>query len=70
MKTKTRAAIRASLRALLFLGLTAGTAAPADEDGRAIIRNAVAADERNWKSARNYGFQSAWTHAVWTLREG
>ena len=56
MKTKTRVAIRVSLSRAAFLGLTAGTAAPADENGRAIIRNAAAADERNWKSARNYGF--------------
>ncbi|MCE5311385.1 MAG: hypothetical protein LLG20_27415 [Acidobacteriales bacterium] len=40
----------------LLLGLASGTALPAQVDAREIIRRAVAADELNWKTARNYGF--------------
>ena len=41
---------------VLLLGLTATTALLGQVDAREIIRNAVAADERNWSSARNYTF--------------
>ena len=40
----------------LLLGLTSAAAWTAEVDAREIIRRAVAADERNWKVARNYGF--------------
>ena len=43
------------LRALL-LGLAFTTALPGQVDAREIIRRAVAADELNWKAARNYTF--------------
>jgi hypothetical protein len=43
------------MRALL-LGLASATALVANMDAREIVRRAVAADERNWKVARNYGF--------------
>jgi hypothetical protein len=56
MEKKTRVAIRVEIRALLLLGLTPATAFLAEVDAREIIRRAVAADERNWKVARNYGF--------------
>lgn len=56
MKSKTRVAIRLGLPALLSLGLASATAVLADGDAREIIRRAVAAEGRNWKSARNYGF--------------
>jgi hypothetical protein len=55
MKTKTCKAIRIAMGALLA-GLASTTALPAEVDAREIIRRAVAADERNWKVARNYGF--------------
>ncbi len=42
-------------RALLLI-LTSATALHGQADAREIIRRAVAADERNWKVARNYGF--------------
>jgi hypothetical protein len=56
METKARVAIRVEIRALLLLGLASATAVLAEVDAREIIRRAVAADERNWKVARNYGF--------------
>src|SRR4030095_13345851 len=56
METKARVAIRVEIRALLMLGLAPATALLAEVDAREIIRRAVAADERNWKVARNYGF--------------
>ncbi|MBK5291598.1 MAG: hypothetical protein JJE04_07990, partial [Acidobacteriia bacterium] len=40
----------------LLVGLASATAWPAGVDAREIIRRAVAADERNWKVARNYGY--------------
>jgi hypothetical protein len=43
------------MRALL-LGLASATALLAEADALEIIPLAVAADERNWKVARNYGF--------------
>ena len=43
------------LRAFL-LGLAFTTALPGQVDAREIIRRAVAADELNWKAARNYTF--------------
>lgn len=56
MESKTRVAIRLGLPALLLLGLASTAAAPADGDARDIVRRAVAAEARNWKSARSYGF--------------
>jgi len=41
---------------VLLLGLVSPTALEAEVDVREIIRRAVAANERNWKVARNYGF--------------
>jgi hypothetical protein len=55
MKIRTHTAIRVGLGTLL-LGLASGTALRSEMDAREIIRRAVAADERNWKVARNYGF--------------
>src|SRR5512132_1547714 len=40
----------------LLLGLAFTTALPGQVDAREIIRRAVAADELNWKAARNYTF--------------
>jgi hypothetical protein len=40
----------------LVAGLASATALPAQVDAREIVRRAVAADERNWKVARNYTF--------------
>jgi hypothetical protein len=42
-------------RALLLI-LASATAASAQIDAREVVRRAVAADERNWKLARNYTF--------------
>jgi hypothetical protein len=56
MKTKMRAAIRVGMRALPLMGLASATALLAEMDAREIILRAVAADERNWKVARNYEF--------------
>ena len=42
-------------RALLLI-LASAAAVPAQTDAREIIRRAVAAEERNWKLARNYTF--------------
>lgn len=42
-------------RALLLI-LVSATAVLGQADGREVIRRAVAADERNWKVARNYTF--------------
>ncbi|MCX6633540.1 MAG: hypothetical protein NT090_00365 [Acidobacteria bacterium] len=55
MKTKTCRAIRVEVRALL-LGLACATALLGQVDARDIIRRAVAADESNWRVARNYMF--------------
>jgi hypothetical protein len=44
------------LPALLLLGVVSATAARGDGDAREIVRRVVAAEGRNWKSARNYGF--------------
>ncbi|MEX2260357.1 MAG: hypothetical protein WD696_00320 [Bryobacteraceae bacterium] len=44
-----------TIRALL-LGLASATALPAEVDAREIVLRAVAAEERNWKVARNYGY--------------
>jgi hypothetical protein len=52
METKARVAIRV----VLLLGLAPATALLAEVDAREIIRRAVAAEERNWKAARNYEF--------------
>ena len=41
---------------MLLLGLASTTALFSQIDAREIIRNSVAADERNWRIARNYGF--------------
>jgi hypothetical protein len=41
---------------LCVLGLAITTALPGQVDAREIIRRAVAADELNWKAARNYTF--------------
>jgi hypothetical protein len=41
---------------LLLLGLASSTALLGQVDARAIIRQAVAADESNWRIARNYTF--------------
>lgn len=41
---------------MLLLGLASTTALLSQVDARQIIRNAVAADERNWRIARNYTF--------------
>jgi hypothetical protein len=43
------------MRALLLI-LASATALPAQTDAREIIRRAAAADESNWKVARNYAF--------------
>ena len=59
MERRPRVAIRVEIRALLLLGLAPATALLAEVDAREIIRRAVAADERNWKVARNYDFRSA-----------
>ena len=40
----------------LLLGLALTTALSGQVDAREIIRRAVAADELNWKTARNYTF--------------
>jgi hypothetical protein len=40
----------------LLLILASATAVPAQIDARDVVRRAVAADERNWKLARNYTF--------------
>jgi len=45
-----------SLLNMLLLGLAFTTALPGQVDAREIIRLAVAADELNWKAARNYAF--------------
>jgi hypothetical protein len=42
----------------LLLGLAFTTALSGQVDAREIIRRAVAADELNWKAARNYTFQA------------
>ena len=55
MTTNTRMTIRVGMGALL-LGLASTAALLGEVDAREIIRRAVAADERNWKVARNYGF--------------
>lgn len=54
-KTKTQMEIPLQTRALLLI-LASATALNGQADAREIIRRAVAADERNWKVARNYGF--------------
>jgi hypothetical protein len=41
---------------MVLLVLASATALLGQVDAREIIRNSVAADERNWKIARNYGF--------------
>jgi hypothetical protein len=41
---------------VLLLILASATALLGQVDAREVIRRAVAADERNWKVARNYGF--------------
>jgi hypothetical protein len=41
---------------MLLLGLAWATGLFGQADGREIIRQAVAADERNWRIARNYAF--------------
>ena len=56
MERRLRVAIRVEIRALLLLGRPGRAALLAEVDAREIIRRAVAADERNWKVARNYGF--------------
>ena len=55
MKSQIRMAIRVGMGALLA-GLASATALPAEVDAREIVRRAAAAEERNWKAARNYGF--------------
>lgn len=55
VKTNTRTAIRATMRALL-LGLASATALLGQVDAREMIRRTVAADESNWRVARNYMF--------------
>lgn len=39
-----------------LLGLAPVMGLPAEVEAREIVRRAVAAEERNWKTARNYGF--------------
>ena len=41
---------------MLLLGLASMAALISQVDAREIIRNAVAADDRNWRIARNYAF--------------
>jgi len=41
---------------VLLLGLASTTVLLGQADAREIIRHAVAADERNWRTARNYTF--------------
>jgi hypothetical protein len=53
VKTNTRMAIRVKMRALL-LGLASATALLGQVDARQMIRRVVAADESNWRVARNY----------------
>jgi len=55
MKTKPCMAIRVEMRALL-LGFAGATALLGQVDAREMIRRAVAADESNWRVARNYMF--------------
>ena len=52
----TLSSLRPVTMAAFLLGFASVTAVRAETDARAIIRRAVAADERNWKVARNYGF--------------
>ena len=47
--------ISCQTRALLMI-LASATALPGQVDAREVIRRTVAADERNWKVARNYTF--------------
>jgi hypothetical protein len=54
-KTKTEMEIPLQTHALLLI-LASATAVLGQADARAVIRRAVAADERNWKVARNYTF--------------
>ena len=44
------------LNITLSVLVIASTALPAEIDAREIVRRAVAAEDRNWKIARNYGF--------------
>jgi hypothetical protein len=53
--TENRMKIPGYLR-MLLLGLVSTTALFSQIDAREIIRNSVAADERNWRIARNYRF--------------
>jgi hypothetical protein len=55
-------------RALVLI--LASAALAAEVDVREIVRRTVAAEERNWKVARSYGFSSGWTRAGWTPRDG
>jgi hypothetical protein len=54
----------------LVLTLTSATALLGQAAAREIIRRAVAADELNWKVARNFGFRNGLTRAVWIPRDG
>ena len=47
---------KSDLLRTFLLGLAFTTALPGQVDAREIIRRAVAADELNWKAARNYTF--------------
>jgi hypothetical protein len=54
-KTKAQMQVPLQTRALLLI-LASATAVLGQGDAREVIRRAVAADERNWKVARNYTF--------------
>jgi hypothetical protein len=55
MNTKAHMEIPLQTRVLLLI-LASATALLGQSDARDVIRRAVAADERNWKVARNYNF--------------
>jgi hypothetical protein len=54
-KTKAQMEVPLQTRVLLLI-LASATAVLSQADAREVIRRAVAADERNWKVARNYTF--------------
>ncbi len=62
---RTKMKIPADLRTVL-LGLAFTSALFGQVDAREIIRNSVAADEHNWRIARNYGFLRTGNSAGWT----
>ena len=55
---------------MLLLGLASTTALLGQVDAREIIRNAVAADERNWRSPGTTRSCNGSNSGVWTPRGG